>query len=154
MSDDPSDPTILNSTSIWHLADPERYRTFRDATERTSFSLSEGLPGRILESKEAHWIEDVQIDTNFPRNAVAGDIGVHSAFGFPVAVGGEVPEGEEARQHVVVFEIVEKKRGSTSSSGAPLPLESTLTSRSQVQLGAMPPSITSASKDALPSRVI
>ena len=35
-----------------------------------------------------------------------------------VAVGGEVPEGEEARQHVVVFEIVEKKRGSTSSSGA------------------------------------
>jgi SAM-dependent methyltransferase len=33
-----------------------------------------------------------------------------------VAVGGEVPEGEEARQHVVVFEIVEKKMGSTSSS--------------------------------------
>ena len=33
-------------------------------------------------------------------------------------MGGEVPEGEEARQHVVVFEIVEKKMGSTSSSGA------------------------------------
>jgi hypothetical protein len=32
-----------------------------------------------------------------------------------VAVGGEVPEGEAARQHVVVFEMFEKTRGSTSS---------------------------------------
>lgn len=49
-----------------------------------------GLPGRIWESGSPAWIEDLAADTNFPRAGVARYIGLYSAFGFPLIVGGEV----------------------------------------------------------------
>jgi signal transduction histidine kinase len=49
-----------------------------------------GLPGRIWESKEPAWIEDVQQDTNFPRAVLTNGMGLSSAFGFPLLVAGTV----------------------------------------------------------------
>ena len=54
--------------------------TFVAQTEKATFASGIGLPGRILEAKEAIWIERTSKDANFPR---AG-LGFESAFGFPV----------------------------------------------------------------------
>ena len=83
-------PQILESTAIWHLEDPDAFRSFKEVTEQTRFSIGEGLPGRILESGEPVWIENVQTDPNFPRAKLVDDLGVRGAFGFPVAIRGDV----------------------------------------------------------------
>lgn len=49
-----------------------------------------GLPGRIWQSRQPVWIEDVQADTNIPRAPMVSDIGLRSAFGFPLIVAGAV----------------------------------------------------------------
>jgi len=81
---------VLDPTTIWHVDDPAAYAVFREVTERTSFRIGEGLPGRILASGDPAWISNVQSDTNFPRNRLASDLGVKGAFGFPVKVRGEI----------------------------------------------------------------
>jgi len=84
------DSRLLVSTAIWHLDDPDAFSEFREVTERTRFSIGEGLPGRILASGEPAWIENVQTDSNFPRAKTVGDLRAKGAFGFPVAIRGEV----------------------------------------------------------------
>jgi len=81
---------VLDPTGIWHLDDADGYTVFHEVTERTSFRIGEGLPGRILESGDPAWIANVQVDTNFPRNKLARDLGVKGAFGFPVKIRGEI----------------------------------------------------------------
>jgi PAS domain S-box-containing protein len=87
----PSDTNdeVLVSTIIWHFDDADRFETFREITEQTSFSVGEGLPGRILQSGAPVWITNVQSDSNFPRNKIGRDLGVKGAFGFPVNIGGK-----------------------------------------------------------------
>ncbi len=88
ISDD--DETLLEPTDIWHLDDPESYTKFHEVTQRTTFKIGEGLPGRILESTKPAWIVNVQTDPNFPRNQKATSIEVKGAFGFPIKVQGKV----------------------------------------------------------------
>ena len=83
-------PDLLETTHIWYLEDPERFTTFREVTEKSHFDRGKGLPGRILELGEPAWIMDVHEDSNFPRNRLALDLGVCSAFGFPIKVQGEI----------------------------------------------------------------
>jgi PAS domain S-box-containing protein len=64
--------------------------TFLQGTWERTFTLDEGLPGRIWASGKAAWITDVAQDTNFPRQALAQEAGFHGAFGFPVRVGGDI----------------------------------------------------------------
>src|SRR5262249_37369168 len=84
------DDGALSSAGVWHLDDEERFRTLREVSERERFPLSRGLPGRVMASGRPLWIRDVTRDENFPRAQLAGDLGVHAAFGFPVLVRGEV----------------------------------------------------------------
>ncbi len=74
-------------TETWHLDDPEMHKEFLDLTMKTEFRIGEGLPGRIAESGQPVWIEDLAADTNFPRNKLANNLGLCSAFGFPVKIG-------------------------------------------------------------------
>jgi len=80
----------LESTRLWHLDNQERFKTFREVTERLHFEPGVGLPGRVLESGQPLWIIDVTKDANFPRYKAVTDIGVRAAFGFPVLIGKEV----------------------------------------------------------------
>jgi signal transduction histidine kinase/DNA-binding response OmpR family regulator len=77
----------LIPTALWHVDDPERFRTFRQVTEATPLAVSVGLPGRVVASGKPAWIIDVTKDPNFPRAKAAMDIGVRAAFGFPVLMG-------------------------------------------------------------------
>ncbi len=85
----PGEPAELVPTTIWFLKDPDAYREFKEVTERTSFRVGEGLPGRILESGEPAWVTDIQEDPNFPRSKLAANFGVQTALGFPVKLRGE-----------------------------------------------------------------
>jgi PAS domain S-box-containing protein len=80
----------LAPTTIWHLDEPGRFQSFRDATEATRFAPGVGLPGRVFESGAPALIPDVTKDPNFPRAQLVSDIGVKGAFAFPVLVGPKV----------------------------------------------------------------
>ncbi len=80
----------LLSTDLWYMDDPDRFQTFKDITEKVNLNIGEGLPGRVCESREPLWIEDVTRDSNFSRAKMAEDIGVKGAFAFPVMIKGSV----------------------------------------------------------------
>jgi signal transduction histidine kinase/CheY-like chemotaxis protein len=80
----------LFPTTIWYLSDPEVFSEFRKVTERTTFAVGIGLPGRVLESGRVAWIENVQEDTNFPRRNLTENLVVKGAFAVPVKVSGAV----------------------------------------------------------------
>ncbi|WP_167050392.1 MULTISPECIES: GGDEF domain-containing protein [Burkholderiaceae] len=75
---------------IWHLAEPSRFESFRDATVVLWDAAMHGLPGRVLASGAPAWIPDVAGDADFPRAAAARAAGLCAAFGFPVLVDTEV----------------------------------------------------------------
>ncbi len=87
---DRNDPQRLKPSRLWYLRHPQQFHTFKTVTEKTSFDIGEGLPGRVLASGTPAWIIDVTKDENFPRAKLAKDIGVKAGFAFPVLVGSEV----------------------------------------------------------------
>jgi len=85
-----TDGCRLEPTTLWHVDNKERFKTFCDVSQKLHFGPGVGLPGRVLESGQPLWIIDVTKDANFPRAKEATDIGVRAAFGFPVLIGKEV----------------------------------------------------------------
>ncbi|MEM7095998.1 MAG: response regulator [Actinomycetota bacterium] len=81
---------VLLPTGIWNATSNRRHSVFAEVTEQTTFAYGVGLPGRIWKSHEPAWIENVQVDPNFPRNKLATDIGVRGGFGFPIIARGEL----------------------------------------------------------------
>jgi PAS domain S-box-containing protein len=75
---------VLRCVHVWHTPgrDPSE---FVDITRRTAFPPGIGLPGRVWTSCQPAWINDVVRDTNFPRAPWADRVGLHGAFGFPIA---------------------------------------------------------------------
>jgi PAS domain S-box-containing protein len=80
----------LLPTRIWHFEQPQRFASFREATEATRLPSGVGLPGRVLATGQATWLMDVTRDDNFPRLSAASDVGVRAGFGFPVLAGADV----------------------------------------------------------------
>lgn len=64
--------------------------SFSKITLEKIFKIGEGLPGRVWEKKEACSLYNLSADTNFPRLAVAKEVGLHSGFAFPIMVKREV----------------------------------------------------------------
>jgi PAS domain S-box-containing protein len=79
----------LRCVETWHVAGHD-VSTFEMASRRTTFPRGVGLPGRVWENGEPHWIPDVAIDGNFPRAAIAARDGLHAAFALPVLCRGTV----------------------------------------------------------------
>jgi signal transduction histidine kinase len=78
------------------------------------FGFGQGLPGRVWESRRAHWIEEIGVDPNFPRAEKAIRAGLKSAIAFPILHAGEV-------LGVVEFfneEVVEQEPGLLEMIGA------------------------------------
>lgn len=80
---------VLRRSAGWCGALPE-VCDFEQLAAFDKLAFGTGLPGRIWSSKQPAWIEDVDIDPNFPRAALLQRLGLRSAFGFPLIVSGEV----------------------------------------------------------------
>ena len=76
----------LDPTGIWYLDDPKSFAAFRQVTERTSFKIGEGLPGRIWKLGTSEWIANVNDDSNFPRAQQIRELEVKGCFGFPIVI--------------------------------------------------------------------
>src|SRR5206468_9498312 len=83
------DGTVLDCGSVWFCGNGE-LRDFRALSEAIHFKPGVGLPGRVWESKQPAWIEDVRHDPNFPRTATAKTIGLKTAVGIPILSGDKV----------------------------------------------------------------
>ncbi len=84
-----SQAECLRCGETWHQGSTGLME-FEALTRRSLFQRGVGLPGRIWESGQPAWIQDVVLDPNFPRAPIAAKAGLHGAFGFPVLSGGVV----------------------------------------------------------------
>jgi len=79
----------LVSAGIWHLADPERFRAFRELSETVRFAPGTGLPGEVLAAGRPVWVEELEGDVHFVRGR-AEAVPVRAACALPVLAGREV----------------------------------------------------------------
>jgi len=98
---DRRDPDQMRCVGTWTR--PGHAPGFAEATMASRFRLGEGLPGRVWQSGQAVWIEDVTRDANFPRALAAARAGLCGAFALPVvmpkAAGGDLVGVIEALGH-------------------------------------------------------
>jgi two-component system, sensor histidine kinase and response regulator len=66
------------------------FTAFEEASHKTPFVSGVGLPGRVWANKELIWIPDVTQDENFCRARAAKEVGLHTAFAFPIQLNNEV----------------------------------------------------------------
>jgi len=159
----PNAPGILVSANIWHMDDPERFETFRQVTEQTSFKQGVGLPGRVFASGKPEWVTNVVNDPNFPRAQVADDIGIKAGFAMPVLVGDDViaimeffaAEAFEPDQDLLSVlanisaqygRVVERKRAEEAITSAHNLITASINYASNIQRSLLP---ASASLDAV-----
>lgn len=81
--------TVLDFVSAWYCGDGE-LKPFREVSEASQFKLGIGLPGRVWESKQPAWVENVTNDPNFPRSAAAQVASLKTGVGIPILSGNHV----------------------------------------------------------------
>lgn len=82
----PNDPEELVVADTYYTAGPRRFQQFREITRRARFRRGEGLPGRVYETGEAEWAEDLATELVRLRADVCVDLGLKSAAAFPILV--------------------------------------------------------------------
>lgn len=73
----------LRCQSIWTTSG-RASEHYGEASRELSFPCGVGLPGRVWADAKPVWISDVTRDPNFPRAALAKQVGFHTAAAFPV----------------------------------------------------------------------
>jgi serine phosphatase RsbU (regulator of sigma subunit) len=73
----------LRCIELWD-DDTADFSEFAEATRQFTFEKGNGLPGRVLDSREPAWIADVTKDENFPRLSEAMKSGLRGGFAFPI----------------------------------------------------------------------
>lgn len=77
---------MLDCLEIWQkptFLRPE----FSQISRQSRFPVGVGMPGRVLALGQPVWVVNVAVDDNFPRAAIASQIGLHGAFAFPILSG-------------------------------------------------------------------
>src|SRR6476660_2110614 len=83
------DAAVLDLVAAWYCGNGE-LKPFRFVSEGSHFKSGVGLPGRVWESKQPAWVEDVTNDPNFPRSAAAKIAGLQTGVGIPILSGNQV----------------------------------------------------------------
>ncbi|MCM3905879.1 MAG: PAS domain S-box protein [Pyrinomonadaceae bacterium] len=83
------DGTALECGPAWFTT-ADGLEGFRLGSENARLLPGVGLPGRVWSSKQAAWIRDVTVDSNFPRSVLAKEHGLKSALAIPILSGYEV----------------------------------------------------------------
>ena len=81
---------VCSAASRCGIKSPSRPRTLRPRAARARSYPGVGLPGRVWSSRAPAYIPDIVHDANFPRAPIAAREGLHTAFGFPILLGGDV----------------------------------------------------------------
>lgn len=69
---------------IWQVESMDRFKSFVEITNNTTFRPGQGLPGLVYSTKQAHWIEDLSQEGSFTRYPLLEDKQVKSGFALPV----------------------------------------------------------------------
>lgn len=77
----------LLSSNIWSSIPGGRFQTFREVSETHGNSPGADLTAQVFENARPAWIRDVASDPNFSRQSAAQQVGIKSAFAFPVLSG-------------------------------------------------------------------
>lgn len=77
------DATALDLVAAWYFGNGE-LKPFRALSEESHFKPGVGLPGRVWESKQPVWVEDVINDPNFPRSAAARTARLKTGVAIPI----------------------------------------------------------------------
>ena len=77
------DATALDLVAAWYCGDGE-LKPFKTASEASHFEPGVGLPGRVWQSKQPAWVEDVINDPNFPRSAAARTARLKTGVAIPI----------------------------------------------------------------------
>lgn len=80
---------VLRCVDTWRGSDSD-FPEFNRVSRESTFNRGIGLPGRVWITGQPTWIPDVVLDPNFPRASHAMEENLHSAFGFPILLRGEV----------------------------------------------------------------
>ena len=91
----------LRCRHVWHEP-AERVKKFADLSFLITLPESQGLPGRVWNSKKPTWVYDVTRDSNFPRAPYAAEAGLRGGFAFPLLFRGEINSIMELFSHNVV----------------------------------------------------
>jgi PAS domain S-box-containing protein len=83
------DASVLDLVATWYCGDGE-LKPFKAASEGSHFERGIGLPGRVWESKQPAWVEDVTNDPNFPRSAAARTARLKTGVGIPILAQGKL----------------------------------------------------------------
>lgn len=84
-----SKDTLISSKN-WHLSQRDLFDEFVAVTEKKVFRKGEGLPGRVFESGESLWIENITKDSNFPRMKLMETVNIKGGYAIPIKVDDEV----------------------------------------------------------------
>jgi signal transduction histidine kinase/integral membrane sensor domain MASE1/ActR/RegA family two-component response regulator len=79
---------MLHCLEIWQKPTFPRPE-FSQICHQTRFPPGVGMPGRVLDLGRPVWIVNVALDANFSRAAMASQVGLHSAFAFPILSGNQ-----------------------------------------------------------------
>ena len=80
---------VLRCVETWHT-ESIRAQDFEAASRARTFPPAIGLPGRVWSTRAPLYIRDAASDPSLPRSAVAAREGLHTAFGFPILLRGDV----------------------------------------------------------------
>jgi PAS domain S-box-containing protein len=83
------DASVLDLVAAWYCGDGE-LKPFKAASEASHFEPGVGLPGRVWQSKQPAWVEDVTNDPNFPRSAAARTARLKTGVGIPILSRGKL----------------------------------------------------------------
>jgi len=76
----------LRCSERWHLK-ILALKTFSDSSQYITFKLGEGVPGKVCQSEDAMWLEDLFQSNHFCRWSLAKTTGLQSLIGIPIQHG-------------------------------------------------------------------
>jgi hypothetical protein len=72
---------------LWNRDLAARFQPFRAATTEMCRGSDRGLIDRVVDSNQSVWVSSIEADTHCVRRDIAGEVGIQTAFAFPIRVG-------------------------------------------------------------------
>ena len=85
---DPTESKMI-STNIWFIASPNKMKTFKAITEKSTFKLGMGLPGRVWELNRPLWIPVAANELISERAHACHKLNLCQAIALPIIVEGK-----------------------------------------------------------------